>query len=98
MFLIGGGLGMLLVVGVDELSRRQRRQRRPRSRSLAAWAMRDVLGRRKGREDDADLLGVLAIAALLVLLPVATTDAHALAGLGGGVAGIVMGLGLARLR
>jgi hypothetical protein len=29
---------------------------------------------------------------------VATDDAHALAGLGGGVAGIVMGLGLARLR
>ena len=65
---------------------------------LAAWAMRDVLGRRKGQEDDADLLGVLAIAALLVLLPVATQDAHALAGLGGGLAGIVMGIGLARLR
>jgi drug/metabolite transporter (DMT)-like permease len=63
---------------------------------VAAWAMRDVLGRRKGREDDADLLGVLAIASLLVLLPVASTDAHALAGLGGGIAGIVMGLLLAR--
>jgi membrane associated rhomboid family serine protease len=64
---------------------------------LAAWAMRDVLGRRRGREDDADLLGTLAIAVLLVLLPLATRDASALAGLGGGVAGIVMGLGLARL-
>ena len=41
---------------------------------------------------------MLAIAALLVLLPVATSEAHALAGLGGGLAGIVMGLGLARLR
>ena len=39
---------------------------------LAAWAMRDILGRRAGREDDADLLGVLAIAVLLVLLPLAT--------------------------
>ena len=39
---------------------------------LAAWTMRDVLGRRKGYEDDSDLLGVLAIAAVLVLLPLAT--------------------------
>ena len=97
MFLIGGGLGMLLVVGVDELSVATGGNGAALA-LLAAWAMRDVLGRRKGREDDADLLAVLAIASLLVLLPVATTDAHALAGLGGGLAGIVMGLGLARLR
>src|SRR6201991_876208 len=42
---------------------------------LAAWAMRDVLGRRAGREDESDLLGVLAIAAVLVLLPLASQDA-----------------------
>jgi membrane associated rhomboid family serine protease len=97
VFLVGGTLGMLLVVGVDELSVATGGNGAALA-LLAAWAMRDVLGRRKGREDDADLLGVLAIAALLVLLPVATQDAHALAGLGGGVAGIVMGIGLARLR
>src|SRR3954452_11985436 len=33
---------------------------------LAAWAMRDVLGRRRGRDDDSDLLGVLVIAVVLV--------------------------------
>src|SRR5215217_7288077 len=38
------------------------------------------------------------LATLLVLLPAATEEAHNLAGLGGGVAGIVMGIGLARLR
>ncbi len=97
VFLVGGGLGMLLVVGVDELSVATGANGAALA-LLAAWAMRDVLGRRKGREDDADMLGVLAIASLLVLLPVATQDAHALAGLGGGIAGIVMGLGLARLR
>jgi membrane associated rhomboid family serine protease len=97
VFLIGGTLGMLLVVGVDELSVTAGGNGAALA-LVAAWAMRDVLGRRKGREDDADLLGVLAIASLLVLLPVATDDAHALAGLGGGIAGIVMGLGLARLR
>ncbi len=65
---------------------------------LAAWAMRDVLGRRHGREDDSDLLGVLAIAAVLVLLPLATKDASGVAGVVGGVIGLVLGLGLSRLR
>jgi membrane associated rhomboid family serine protease len=65
---------------------------------LAAWAMRDVLARRRGEEDDADLLGTLAVAVLLVLMPLATRDANALAGLVGGVVGIVLGFGLARLR
>ena len=46
--------------------------------------MRDLLARRRGIEDDSDLLGVLAIAVLLVLLPARHEDAHALAGLGGG--------------
>ena len=64
---------------------------------LAAWTMRDVLARRRGEEDDADLLGVLAIAVVLVLLPLATVEPHALAGLGGGIAGILLGLVLARL-
>ena len=97
VFLVGGSLGMLLVIGAEDF---------PVALGgnggalalLAAWSMRDVIGRRRGGEDDADLLGVLAAAALLVLLPVAADGAHALAGLGGGVAGIVMGLGLARLR
>ena len=64
---------------------------------LAAWAMRDILGRRKGYEDDSDLLGVLAIAAVLVLMPLATTDATGVAGVVGGVIGILFGLLLARL-
>jgi membrane associated rhomboid family serine protease len=64
---------------------------------LAAWSMRDILARRRGEEDDADLLGVLAIAVVLVLLPVASVEPHSLAGLGGGVVGILLGLFLARL-
>jgi membrane associated rhomboid family serine protease len=64
---------------------------------LAAWTMRDLLGRRRGREDDADLLGVLAIALVLVLLPLAVEEAHSLAGLGGGLAGLVLGLILTRV-
>jgi hypothetical protein len=65
---------------------------------VAAWAMRDVLGRRRGFEDDSDLLGALAIAVVLVLLPIATDEANAVAGLGGGLIGALLGLGLARLR
>jgi membrane associated rhomboid family serine protease len=64
---------------------------------LGAWAVRDLLGRRRGLEDDSDLLGVLAIAAVLVLLPVASEEASAVAGLAGGLIGLVLGLGLARL-
>ena len=64
---------------------------------LAAWAMRDVLGRRRGIEDDSDLLGALAMAAVLILLPLATEEASALAGLGGGLVGVVLGVFLARL-
>jgi membrane associated rhomboid family serine protease len=64
---------------------------------LTAWAMRDILGRRRGREDDSDMLGVLAIAAVLVLVPLATDDVGALTGLIGGGIGIVLGLLYARL-
>ena len=97
VFLAGGVAGMMLVVGVDELSVATGANGAALA-LVAAWAMRDVLGRRQGREDESDLLAVLAIASLLVLMPVATQDAHALAGLGGGVAGILIGIGLARLR
>jgi membrane associated rhomboid family serine protease len=64
---------------------------------LAAWAMRDVLGRRAGREDESDLLGALAIAALLVLLPLASEEAGGVAGLVGGAIGVVLGLLFSRL-
>jgi membrane associated rhomboid family serine protease len=98
VFVIGGAAGNFLAIAGDDVGIFIAGANGAALAMLAAWAMRDVLGRRKGREDDADLLGVLAVAVLLVLLPVAAPDAHALAGLGGGVAGIVMGLGLARLR
>jgi membrane associated rhomboid family serine protease len=96
LFVVGGGAGMALVVALDEGTIAIGGNAAALA-MLAAWSMRDILGRRAGREDDADLLGVLAIAALLVCLPLAVEGANSLAGLGGGVAGIVMGLGLACL-
>jgi membrane associated rhomboid family serine protease len=65
---------------------------------VGAWAMRDVLGRRRGVPDESDLLGALAVAATLILLPIATDEASAVAGFAGGVIGCVLGLGLARIR
>jgi membrane associated rhomboid family serine protease len=64
---------------------------------LGAWAVRDLLGRRRGEEDDSDMLGVLAIAVVLVLLPLAAAEASAVAGIGGAVIGLLLGLVLARV-
>jgi membrane associated rhomboid family serine protease len=96
VFFVGGTAGMALVAAAD--TGVALGGNAAALALLAAWAMRDVLARRRGREDDADMLGTLAIAVLLVLMPLATDDANALAGLVGGVVGIVLGLGLARLR
>jgi membrane associated rhomboid family serine protease len=97
VFLVGGVAGSALVLALDPQGATIGANSSALA-LLAAWTMRDVLARRRGEEDDADLLGVLAIAVVLVLLPLAADEPHSLAGLGGGVAGIVLGLGLARLR
>jgi membrane associated rhomboid family serine protease len=65
---------------------------------LGAWAVRDLLARRRHDEVDSDGLGVLIIAVLLVLLPAAVQEAHPLAGAAGGVIGLILGLPLARIR
>ena len=65
---------------------------------LGAWATRDMLVRRRGEDPETDGLGVVVIAVLLVLLPVAAEEAHALAGAAGGIAGLLLGFPLAKLR
>lgn len=96
VFLLGGAAGSALVVAVDEGGAAGGANSGALA-LLAAWTLRDLLARRRGEEDDADLLGVLAFSVVLVLLPLATYDAHSLAGLGGGLAGLVLGLVLARV-
>ena len=64
---------------------------------LCAWAMRDLLGRRRGEEDEADMLGVAVWVTVLLLIPLATPEAHPLAGFGGAAVGVLLGLVLARL-
>ena len=95
VFLLGGAAGSALVVALDDGSAAWGANSAALA-LLAAWTMRDVLARRRGEEDDADMLGVLAFAVVLVLIPIAAGEAHPLAGLGGGLMGILLGLVLAR--
>ena len=98
VFLVGGAGGNALAIAGDDIGLITAGGNGAALALLAAWAMRDVLGRRRGVEDDSDLLGALAIAAVLIVLPLATESASALAGLGGGLIGVILGLLLARLR
>jgi membrane associated rhomboid family serine protease len=98
VFVLGGAGGNFLAIAGDDVGFVTAGGNGAALALLAAWAMRDVLGRRRGIEDDSDLLGALAIAAVLILLPLASEDLSALAGLGGGIAGVILGLLLSRLR
>ncbi len=65
---------------------------------LAAWAVPDLQDLRRGRYYDGDLLGTATIAAVLLAMPLALVEASWLAGLTGGALGLVVGLGLSRVR
>ncbi|HWX45468.1 MAG TPA: rhomboid family intramembrane serine protease [Solirubrobacteraceae bacterium] len=61
---------------------------------LAAWAVPDLQAARGRRYYDGDLLGAATIAAVLLVIPFARPEASWLAGVAGGVVGLVMGYGL----
>jgi membrane associated rhomboid family serine protease len=65
---------------------------------LAAWAVPDLQAARAGDYYESDLLGVAAIAALLLAMPYARPEASWLAGVTGAVVGLVLGFGLHRLE
>lgn len=95
VFLLCGVAGSALVIAVDGLALAVGANGAALG-LLCAWVVRDLRTRRQGQEDDADMLAVAAIAAVLLLLPVASPEAHALAGLGGGVVGLALGWLLSR--
>jgi membrane associated rhomboid family serine protease len=64
---------------------------------LAAWAVPDLKDARAGNYYEGDLLGVAAIAALLLAMPYARPEASWLAGVTGAVVGLVLGFGMHRL-
>jgi membrane associated rhomboid family serine protease len=63
---------------------------------LAAWVVPDLREARAGNDYDGDLLGVAAIAALLLAMPFAPTGASWLATVTAGALGLLFGLGLDR--
>lgn len=65
---------------------------------LATWAVPDLLAASHGSYYEGDLLGVAAIAAALLAVPFARPEASWVAGLTGGVLGLLMGFALARMR
>ncbi|HEX5308705.1 MAG TPA: rhomboid family intramembrane serine protease [Solirubrobacteraceae bacterium] len=65
---------------------------------LAAWAGPNLLAARAGEYYEADLLGAGAFALVLLALPFARGEMSWLAGVTGGVLGLMVGLGLARVR
>lgn len=65
---------------------------------LCAWLVEDRLAARRGDDRENDLLGVGVFAAVLLLLPLADTDASPIAGLAGGAAGALAGVMLGVFR
>jgi membrane associated rhomboid family serine protease len=65
---------------------------------LCAWAVPDLLARGRGEEYGGDLLGALTIALLLLLMPLAVSEASPIAGFAGGALGLLCGLALARTQ
>lgn len=65
---------------------------------LAAWAVPDLGALRTHRYYEGDLLGVAAIAAVLLAMPFARPEVSWLAGVTGALVGLVLGLGLSRMR
>jgi hypothetical protein len=64
---------------------------------LVAWAVPDLEAARAGEHYEGDLLGTAAIAALLLAIPFVRPEVSWLAGVTGGVLGLVVGLGVHRL-
>jgi membrane associated rhomboid family serine protease len=59
---------------------------------LCAWAVPDLLARRRRGETDSDLLGAAVIGGVVALIPVAADEASWVAAGGGAVCGLVLGL------
>ena len=97
VYVLGAVVGSALVVLLDSGDGLSLGGYAPALALLCAWAMRDILTRRRGGEDDADMLGAAVWFVVVALMPLATVEAHPLAGLGGAVVGVLLGLSLARM-
>ena len=62
---------------------------------LAAWAVPDLRRMRRGEDYEGDLLGALALAVVVLLMPALVTEASLVATVTGGLAGLLVGVVLA---
>jgi membrane associated rhomboid family serine protease len=95
IFLLGGAGGMLVAASVEPLPFVSAGGNGAALALLCAWAVPDLQDQRRRIETDADMLGVAAIAAVLLLLPVAVKIADPIAGAAGAIVGFAVGLPLA---
>jgi membrane associated rhomboid family serine protease len=65
---------------------------------LVAWAIPDLLALRAGEEIDGDLLGTAAIGLVVALMPLVVKEASWVADIVGVLAGVILGLPLARMQ
>ncbi|HEY7934507.1 MAG TPA: rhomboid family intramembrane serine protease [Solirubrobacteraceae bacterium] len=63
---------------------------------IAAWAMPDLLAAARKEDYEGDLLGAAAMAAIVLAMPLARTEASWVAGIAGLLIGSLAGFGLAR--
>ena len=64
---------------------------------LCAWVVDDRLAASRGEDRGNDLLGVIVIGVVLLLLPLMTGQASAIAGVTGGLVGAALGVPLSVL-
>jgi membrane associated rhomboid family serine protease len=64
---------------------------------LCAWAVPDLIAAKRGSYYEGDLLGVAAIATVLLLMPFARPEASWLSGVTGALMGLAVGFGLSRM-
>ncbi|HEX4110067.1 MAG TPA: rhomboid family intramembrane serine protease [Solirubrobacteraceae bacterium] len=65
---------------------------------LAAWAVPDLRARQAGEDYEGDLLGTAVIAAIVLVMPLASHEVSELAGVTGGALGLLLGLGLGAMN
>jgi membrane associated rhomboid family serine protease len=65
---------------------------------LGAWVMPDLMAASRGDYYEGDLMGVAAIAAVLLVMPFARPEASWVAGVTGALMGVAVGAGLTRMR
>jgi membrane associated rhomboid family serine protease len=93
IFLACGALGMYLATAVEDFPIVMGGNGSALG-LMGAWFVRDLRDRRGGYDTESDLLGVAAIAAVLLAMPLLETTSDGWVALGGGALGLLIGAAL----